>query len=209
MNSIHSWGFRFMSISTESLKTSLKNERDTTARTKLLLDFMRATGQTFYDESVTQLAHALQCAHLAVKANADDATVVGALLHDFGHFLQNEHADNGDFLKSDLLHEDVAADFLAEFLPKSVVEPIRFHVLAKRYLCTVDEAYHDQLSPASQNSLRLQGGKLTEAEVDELKKNPHLEAILQVRRWDDLAKKAGKVVPTLETYTDQLTSTWL
>jgi len=198
-----------MSTSTETLKSSLKNEPNTLARAELLFEFMRAMGQTFYNESVTQLEHALQCANLAVESGADNATIVGALLHDFGHFLQNEHDANQDFTNSDLQHEDVAADFLAEFLPKAVVGPIRNHVLAKRYLCTVDETYYDQLSPASQNSFRLQGGKLSQAEVDELQQHPQLEGIVQIRRWDDIAKESGKESPPLESYADRLAMTWL
>ena len=198
-----------MNTATSTLKSSLTNESDPRARAEILFDFMRETGQTFYDESVTQLEHALQCAHLAVEAGANDETVVGALLHDFGHFIQNEHAANDDFLKSDLQHEDVAAEFLAEFLPDAVIEPIRYHVVAKRYLCTVDETYHDQLSAASQHSLRLQGGKLSPEELAELEKHPHLEGIVQVRRWDDLAKEKGKECPPLEEYTDKLANAWL
>ena len=185
------------------------NEASPHARADLLFEFMHQTGQTFYDESVTQLEHALQCASLAVESGAASETIVGALLHDFGHFLQNEHAANGDFQKSDLLHEDVAADFLAAFLPDSVIEPIRFHVLAKRYLCTVDETYHDQLSAASQRSFRLQGGELTKAEVEEFRKHPHLDAIVQVRRWDDLAKEVGKECPSLESYLEPVAAAWL
>lgn len=198
-----------MNAATSTLNSSLTNESDPCARAEKLFDFMRETGQTFYDESVTQLEHALQCANLAVESGANDETVVGALLHDFGHFIQNEHAANEDFLKSDLQHEDVAAEFLAEFLPDAVIEPIRYHVVAKRYLCTVDETYHDQLSSASQHSLSLQGGKLSPEELAEFEKHPHLDGIVQVRRWDDLAKEKGKDCPPLEAYTERVANAWL
>ena len=41
-----------------------------------------------YDEDLSQLDHALQTAALAVAADASDALVAAALLHDVGHLLE-------------------------------------------------------------------------------------------------------------------------
>ncbi len=43
--------------------------------------FYRFGSETLRQESVTLLEHALQCAHLAEHAGADDALVTAALLH--------------------------------------------------------------------------------------------------------------------------------
>ncbi len=195
-------------ITKHPLFDQLQNAPTPAEKTRRLLQFMREAGQTHYDEVVTQLEHALQCAALADEAGADDRTVIGALLHDFGHFLQNEHAANGAFLKSDLMHEIVGADFLEHFFGPGVTEPIRHHVAAKRYLCAMDASYHDSLSAASQKSLQLQGGPLVAAELADMQKLPHLQSILEIRRWDDLAKSADKTVPGLETYEPRITSQW-
>ena len=58
---------------------------------------MERRGQSFYDEVVTQLEHALQCAHQAQQAGADSVQVAAALLHDLGHFLVDEHSEEADF----------------------------------------------------------------------------------------------------------------
>jgi predicted HD phosphohydrolase len=42
-----------------------------------------------------------------------------------------------------------------------VLEPIRLHVDAKRCLCTLEPGYAETLSPASQASLALQGGRFS------------------------------------------------
>jgi len=41
---------------------------------------------------------------------------------------------------------------------------------------------------------------MNEEEVAEFAKYPHLEAILQVRIWDDLGKVAGVITPPFEHY---------
>ncbi|MCA9299979.1 MAG: HD domain-containing protein, partial [Phycisphaerales bacterium] len=111
--------------------------------------FFNEHGQTFYDESVRQIEHATQCAALAASEDGREDVIVAALLHDVGHLLEDEHAEDDAFLREDLFHEDVAADFLEPFFGPTVIDPILHHVAAKRYLCAVDRAYHDGLSPAS------------------------------------------------------------
>ena len=101
-----------------------------------LFDFMAQRGQTFYDESVTQLEHALQCANQARINKAAPPQITSALLHDLGHFLLDEHNADKTFLADDLNHEAVGADFLESFFPDAVTTPVRLHVPAKRYLCT-------------------------------------------------------------------------
>jgi gamma-butyrobetaine dioxygenase len=108
-------------------------------------------------EKVSQLEHALQCAHLAQSANAPPSMVAAALLHDIGHLLDD--APNAP-------HEHLGYSWVAEHFPETVSEPVRLHVAAKRYLCATDGGYHDQLSPASVQSLHIQGGPMTDTELD-------------------------------------------
>ena len=56
-----------------------------------LFSYMEDRGQSFYDEVVTQLEHALQCAALAQQSNAAPTLITGALLHDIGHIILDEH----------------------------------------------------------------------------------------------------------------------
>ncbi len=167
-----------------------------------LFEYMERRGQSFYDEVVTQLEHALQCAALAKQHEANPTLITGALLHDLGHIILDEHNADKAFLDIDLNHEEIGAQYLAPFFPESVTTPIRLHVPAKRYLCATDAAYHDGLSDASKKSLIVQGGVMSEAEREAFEQIPHFQDALTLRRWDDLAKVRGLETAALESYHD-------
>lgn len=168
----------------------------------VLFDYMEERGQSFYDEVVTQLEHALQCAALARQNEASSTLITGALLHDIGHIILDEHNADKAFLDMDLNHEAVGAQYLAPFFPEAVTTPIRLHVPAKRYLCTTDPSYHDGLSEASKRSLIVQGGVMSDEEREAFEQIPHFEDGLTLRRWDDLAKVKGLEISGLEAYRD-------
>ena len=182
--------------------TSGSSERDMTAAEKVatLFDYMERRGQSFYDESVTQLQHACQCANQAQLHGGSTTQVASALLHDIGHFLLDEHNAENDFLEEDQNHEEVGADYMEPFFPAAVTTPIRLHVPAKRYLCTTDASYYDDLSEASKRSFRLQGGVMSDKEQAAFERIPHYRDALQLRRWDDLAKVKGLETPVIDTY---------
>ena len=171
-----------------------------TQKVDALFAYMERQGQSFYDEVVTQLEHALQCAHQAQQAEADSVQVAAALLHDLGHFLADEHNEEADFLTEDFLHEKVGAEYLEPFFIDAVTDPVGLHVPAKRYICTVDRSYYQTLSRASKRSFELQGGFMSAKEKAAFEQNPHWENAVQLRKWDDLAKEKGLKTPGLESY---------
>lgn len=175
-----------------------------TAQQKIdaLFNYIEARGQSFYDEVVTQLEHALQCAALAQQNNASHTLITGALLHDIGHLILDEHNADKAFLAMDLNHEEIGAQYMEPFFPDAVTTPIRLHVPAKRYLCTTDASYHDGLSEASKRSLKVQGGVMSDEEREAFEQIPHFQDALTLRRWDDLAKVKGLEISGLETYRD-------
>ena len=65
-----------------------------------------------------------------------------------------------------------APRWLAERFGPEVSEPVRLHVAAKRYLCTVESDYFGKLSPDSVRSLGLQGGLMSADEVEAFRANP-------------------------------------
>ena len=89
---------------------------------------------------------------------------------------------------------------LASLFGPEVVEPIRLHVPAKRWLCSVEPDYFDLLAPDSVRSLRLQGGAMTLAEAADFAKQPYAMAAVDLRRVDDEAKMPGLAVPPLQAY---------
>jgi len=154
----------------------------------------REHGASMYaGEAVTQLEHALQAAYQAENQQAPQTLVVAAVLHDLGHLM---HASEEDYTEQSLddEHEALAAQWLDHWFPPEVVEPIRLHVPAKRYLCTVDKKYMFKLSEASQKSLELQGGRMSIDETSLFEQHPYFRDALRLRGWDESAK-----IPSLET----------
>ncbi len=149
--------------------------------------------------SVTQLEHALQSAALAKARGLGPAATIGALFHDIGHLrtaTDQALADRG----IDDRHEYVSAHFLERLFGSDVSEPVRLHVLAKRYLSTVERGYLDRLSPDSVRSLQLQGGRMSADEVSAFEAEPYFELCLELRRIDEEAKVPGREVPGLDHY---------
>ena len=164
---------------------------------RLLALYRSESAQTRYDESVTEVEHALQAADLAEKAGASEELIAAALLHDVGHLLLRDHKHISEELTVDHRHEEAGAAAIEYLFGPDVAEPVRLHVAAKRYLCAVESDYFDQLSPASVRSLEVQGGPMSGDEVAEFERSPHAEAAVKLRRWDEEAKVEGRSVPSL------------
>lgn len=165
--------------------------------------FARRGAAAYHGEAVSQEEHALQAADLAGREGAPDALVVAALLHDVGHLLDGQDEDLAD-RGIDGHHEEAGCAWLGRHFGPEVTEPIRLHVAAKRYLCAVDPAYLDGLSPASRLSLKLQGGPMGPAEIAAFEANPYFRDAVRLRHWDDAAKVPGLPVPGPSHYRDRL-----
>jgi len=151
------------------------------------------------DNIVAVAEHMLQGATLAQEAGFSTEIIVGALLHDIGHFTSEFGTFSMDDTQ-DRYHEEAGAHLLAAFFPDVVVDCVRYHVAAKRYLCATRPDYLNQLTEASLHSLKLQGGPMNADEVAEFQRNPNLDVIVQVRLLDDGGKVAGKVTPPYEHF---------
>src|SRR5438309_8788853 len=104
--------------------------------------------QLYIGEPVSMTEHMLQAAYAAEQDGAGPTLVAAALLHDYGHLIHDLPEDSAEH-GVDTRHEDVGFDFLARHFPPAVVDPVRLHVAAKRYLCAVEPKYLEQLSDAS------------------------------------------------------------
>jgi phosphonate degradation associated HDIG domain protein len=177
--------------------------RSTEAFVDSIFTLFGRLGGHHYGEAVTQLDHALQTAHHARSAGEPDALVVAALLHDIGHLLQKQGEDAAD-RGVDAFHERIGAAWLAQGFGPEVTDPIRLHVDAKRYLATRVPGYLEALSPASRQSLGLQGGPMSETEADVFETVPAFDPAVRLRRYDELGKVEGVGIAPLTDYRDLL-----
>lgn len=159
--------------------------------------------EDYFGEPVSQAEHMLQTAALARAADASDALVAAALLHDVGHF-HGPHTGDDLMLGTDNRHSDTGADWLANWFGPQVTEPIRLHVAAKRYLCAVQPAYFDALSPASRHTLAVQGGPFTPDAARRFHEHPFRADAVALRQWDDQAKEPDAATPGFDDYRDLL-----
>lgn len=165
-----------------------------------ILDIFATKGHSQYGgEPVSQLEHGLQCATLAKQNSASSELITACLLHDLGHLVR-DLGDNPAEQGIDDRHEYEAIKWLKSLFPPAVTEPIKLHVEAKRYLCAVDANYLASLSPNSQLSLILQGGAFSTEEATKFIAKPHAKDALKLRIWDDQAKVADLVTPSLNSF---------
>jgi phosphonate degradation associated HDIG domain protein len=159
--------------------------------------FERGGAEAYFGERVTQHQHAVQAAHCAVEAKADDELVVAALLHDIGHLLGGDfHAEIGV-----IDHDQSCVEWLKTrgFSPR-LIALVSGHVSAKRYLVTVRPGYFEKLSESSVRTLALQGGPMSAEEVRAFEEGPYFKDLLRLRSWDEQAKDPDAVVPGLDRY---------
>ena len=164
--------------------------------------FARRGGEQYSGEPVTQLGHALQCAWLAECDGADDELVTAALLHDLGHLL-HDLCGTPSLQGIDDLHQYRALPFLLGLFGDAVLDPIKLHVSAKRYLCAVRPGYYANLSNDSKRSLALQGGIFDAEQAEAFINLRGAKQAAQLRQWDDKAKAPGFVTPPLSHYLER------
>lgn len=164
--------------------------------------FARRGGEQYAGEPVTQLQHALQTAWLAEQAGEEDELVTAALLHDLGHLLHDLGA-TPTLQGVDDIHQYRALPFLRGLFSDAVIDAIKLHVDAKRYLCATRPVYFESLSQDSVRSLALQGGIFSAEEAQAFIAQPGAQAAVRLRIWDDLAKSEGLSTPPLAHFLER------
>ena len=158
----------------------------------------------YIGEKVTMSEHMIQTAMLAEENNSSKSLICACLLHDYGHFI----VDDPDELVSndkDGEHELVAYKFLKKYFKKEIVDPIKYHVLAKRYLAR-EKSYYNKLSEASKVSLNLQGGVLTDKESKDFENKIYFKNSILLRKFDEASKKVGIKMKSINDYKELILS---
>jgi predicted HD phosphohydrolase len=158
----------------------------------------------YIGEKITISEHMIQTAMIAEKAKCNDDLICSCLLHDYGHFIIE---DPDELVKNnkDGNHESIGFEYLKNFFKEQVVEPIKYHVLAKRYLAR-NKKYYNHLSDASKISLKLQGGILNKKESNQFEKISYFKSAIKLRKFDELAKKTNIKIKSINDYKDLLNS---
>ena len=177
----------YRDVITMTQQQQLINAKRTTDE---IMQLFEQYGNNDYDgEPVTQTSHMIQCAMLAMQANVDQELVLGAFLHDIGHLLgHKQHSEEmGGF--GAINHEGIGAKYLKEKgFGERICAVVKGHVAAKRYLVATDKSYTAKLSSASWETLRWQGGAMSQEEAESFRRHPYFIEIIQVRLWDEGAK---------------------
>ncbi len=158
----------------------------------------------YIGEKITISEHMIQAAMIAEKTKSPKSLVCACLLHDYGHFIL-ENPDELVKKNLDGKHEDMGHEYLKKFFKNDVVEPIKYHVMAKRYLAR-EKKYFNALSKASKISLKLQGGVLTKKESKEFEKKNFFKQSIKLRKFDEAAKKINIKIKSINDYKDLLIS---
>ena len=170
---------------------------------KIISNFIN-NKSVYIGEKVTISEHMIQSAMIAEKAKSQNSLICSCLLHDYGHFIL-ENPDKLVRKKIDGKHEDIGYEYLKKFFKKEVVEPIKYHVLAKRYLAK-RKKYFNSLSEASKISLKLQGGALNKKESKEFEKKDFFKQTIKLRKFDEAAKKTDIKMKSIIEYKNLLSS---
>ena len=132
----------------------------------------------------------LRCGALAAEEGADAVLVCAALLHDVGRAGYLVRGAPG------VRHEEVGRRFVEPRFGDRAGGLVAQHVVAQRYLATVDDDYVDGLPTDARRSLRRHGGPLTTRQVRTFESQPCAADAVRVRRWSDAV--VDGVTPTVD-----------
>ena len=170
---------------------------------KIILNF-KNNKSLYIGEKVTMSEHMIQTAMLAEKAKCNDDLICSSLLHDYGHFILE---DPNELIKLNIdgQHENIGYEYLKSFFKKEIIEPIKYHVLAKRYLAN-NKKYFNLLSEASKTSLKLQGGALNQEECNKFETQEYFKPSILLRKFDEAAKRTDLKMKSIHDYQKLLLS---
>lgn len=154
----------------------------------------------YFGEAVSKRVHAEQCAFHAEQAGADEELIIAALLHDIGHLLEDDSAHRHERVGV-VNHDKIGEEWLLQRgFSTRVAALVGGHVDAKRYLTATNPGYMQKLSPASAETLQLQGGPMSVTQAELFSRDPGLHDKLRLRTWDEMAKDPSWRGPGVHSY---------
>jgi 2-amino-1-hydroxyethylphosphonate dioxygenase (glycine-forming) len=164
--------------------------------TQEILSIFRKHGHIEYGERCSMLSHSVQAGLLAKAKDYNVELIAAAFLHDIGHLAPLEFANSAPVTTMGSYgldaHDHWGEDYLrSRGFSDRIIATVRNHVAAKRYLCFADDTYYQQLSNASQETLRYQGGPMSMEEAKTFEADPFFEDSILIRKIDDEAKEVN------------------
>ena len=151
----------------------------------------------YFGEAVSKTTHMIQTAFAAQNNNEPDYLVLACLLHDIGHFLEDDNMNGLGVID----HGKIGADFLRSLnMYEKICCLVENHILAKKYLVSKYDDYYNKLSDASKKTLEYQGDKMTKEERELFENDPNFDLSLIVRNYDDIGKNIDAKIPVLESF---------
>lgn len=169
----------------------------------IIKDLIGNSNKIITTEGISISKHSLFCGMLAIKEQASSSLIAAALLHDIGHAIYFDGDDLGEDLV-DIEHAEIGAAWLSRWFPKAVTEPIKLHVIAKRYYYTKIDSYKYMLSEGSRQSLQFQGGRLSEHDLSTFETSQYKNEAMRLRNWDDTPYDATMKLPSYDDFSDIL-----
>ena len=169
-----------------------------------IINKYQTNNSLYIGEKVTITEHMVQTAMLAEQNHSSESLICACLLHDYGHFI----IEDPDHLVSksiDGKHENIAFNFLKNYFKPVIVEPIKLHVQAKRYLCR-NKSYWNILSKASKVSLKLQGGIMSDDEAKKFSSLKFHDDAILLRKYDEDGKMPNIKMKKIEDYRNLINS---
>ena len=157
----------------------------------------------YIGEPISQLDHSLQAASLAKAAGESESLVLAALFHDIGHWCSAGEVSATQVGVVD--HDRIGEQYLKQIgVAEKISSLVGLHVQAKRYKAFSETGYEQKISPASLQTLSLQGGPMKAAEAKTFESNPYFREALALRGYDEAAKKQSCKVAPVESYESML-----
>jgi len=188
------------------------------AAAKTCMEALKTQAEFSYGEGVHMLSHALQAALCAEEQGESSIAILACLLHDIGNTPQAREAwRRAGYEEAELMiseadgsigyrnHEEIGAAYVAGLgFSAELASAVRLHVGAKRALVTIEPAYMNELSQASKDTLKEQGGPMSSEELAAFRSEPGADVALRLRQYDDMGKVSDRPVPGLEHYLERM-----
>lgn len=151
--------------------------------------------ENYFGENVSKREIMIQSAVSADEHMESEELILGCLLHNIGHLLENDDIKFSNYGK-------LGSEYLEKMgMNKKVCKLVEKHIYAQRYLVSIDKTYYDKLSEATKKIIDNHGGEMNEVEINKFENDVDMIEILGVQYHNNNRHKIKiKDLPTIESF---------